>query len=204
MFISNQNISLSLIAGLFLFCKTLFCLCSGQVINTYFIMINTYSTLCTLSLLFSLTVTLSRFCSVLIDEDVIRAHLSSSFVKVRVILSLVDIFFQIYLILTIRVESTSIWIIGIVYSGMALIYFESKDYFQRYDCSLFKEVIPHQYHSVGLTEANTNDCDDCPCYICYGDIDYIAVLKCDHKIHKKCLQMWWSVHKSYVCPICRT
>jgi len=202
MFISNQNISLSLIAGLFLFCKTLFCLCSGQVINTYFIMINTYSTLCTLSLLFSLIVTLSRYCSVLIDEDVIRAYISSSFVKVRVILSLVDIFFQIYLILTIRVETTSVWVIGIVYSCIALIYFESKEYFQRDDCSLYKEVIPHQYHLK--TEANTNDCDDCPCYICYGDIDYIAVLKCDHKIHKKCLQMWWNVHKSYVCPICRT
>ena len=47
------------------------------------------------------------------------------------------------------------------------------------------------------------DCETCP--ICLDDLDIekdITVLKCNHRYHKLCIDLWFK--KKQICPLCRT
>ena len=49
------------------------------------------------------------------------------------------------------------------------------------------------------------NCEVCPCSICYEKIDKIVYLNCKHSIHYKCLNNWLELNKfNTFCPICRT
>ncbi len=69
------------------------------------------------------------------------------------------------------------------------------------------KVYPYMYTSVQIEDhqCSSEECNECPCYICSEKIDRHAVLGCGHKHHHSCLIKWWSTsnHKQIQCPLCR-